>query len=92
MHVAPLYRLYSAKTHVFVSGMRGVAFISTGRGKAGHSEGEGEKKKLGRTKASSKWWAQARAEGRTGGQGGARENAGQGWAKVKMCDAGQNSG
>ena len=38
MHVAPLYRLYSAKSHVFVSGMRRAAFISTGHGKAGHSE------------------------------------------------------
>ena len=52
MHVAPLYRLYSAKIHVFVSGMRGAAFIFTGRGKAGYSDGEslteGEKKRLRR--------------------------------------------
>ena len=78
MHVAPLYRLYSAKSHVFVSGMRGAAFISTGRGKAGHSEGWGGEKETQKNNASSKWGVQARAEGRTGGQ--------------KMCNGGQNSG
>ena len=88
MHVAPLYRLYSAKTHVFVSGMRGVAFISTGRGKAGHSEGEGEKKKTRENEGILKMVGAGARRGENRGAGRSKRKCGAGLGKSKNVRCG----